>query len=97
MIPLSQNLYAYCLNRVATFADSSGCDAYWITDDQAAREFGHTSLLLEDADGNWFYYYWGPEKDDNPLGAEAYIKFDPIALSFDEKGNLDANCNSKLQ
>lgn len=89
MIPLSQNLYAYCFNRVISFADSNGNDAYWITDDQAAHQAGHTSLLLEDADGNWFYYYWGPDAGENPLGGDAYIKFDPITLTFDENGDLD--------
>jgi RHS repeat-associated core domain len=59
---LSHNLFAYCNNNPVNKADSNGFDAIWITDSAAVAGAGHTSLLLQDENKEWSYFYWGPNK-----------------------------------
>lgn len=55
--PLSTNMFAYCENSFLYKIDINGEDACWI---QSSSGPGHTSLLLQDNIGGWWYFYWGP-------------------------------------
>ena len=55
------NWYAYCYNNPVVFTDASGLDAIILTNEDSAGGFGHTSLLVQDSDGNWYYTYWGKQ------------------------------------
>ena len=39
--------------------DSAGKDAIWLQDEDAVGGAGHTGLLIQDANGNWYHVYWG--------------------------------------
>ena len=53
------NWYAYCGNDPVNAVDPWGEDAILLTSWNDAWRQGHTSALYQDADGNWFYTYWG--------------------------------------
>ena len=57
---INGNLYAYCRNMPIICLDSAGNDFIVITDTDG---FTHTSALIQDSDGNWYYYYWGASKE----------------------------------
>ena len=65
------NLYAYGANVLIPIRDSDGMDAYWITDSSNVGGAGHTSLLVQEED-SWFYFYWGPELEDFSKYAKVY-------------------------
>ena len=58
----SVNGYAYCRNVPLITVDRTGEDLMIITASDGAAGFGHTSLLIQDEEGNWNYYYYGPVK-----------------------------------
>ena len=53
------NWYIYCENNPINMIDPFGEDAIIITNNEAAAKFGHTSAVYQDANGDWFYTYWG--------------------------------------
>ena len=53
------NWYTYCADNPVRYYDPSGLDAILITADDSAVHCGHSSVLVQDSDGNWYYYYWG--------------------------------------
>lgn len=55
------NLFRYCYDSPCSLMDDDGNDAYWLTDTRNVGTMGHTSLLLQDNQGAWYYFYWGPE------------------------------------
>ncbi len=57
--PLSTNMFAYCENNPISGYDPSGEDAWWIQATGSAKSFGHTSLLIQERNGFWWYLYWG--------------------------------------
>lgn len=57
------NMFAYCLNNPANYLDANGFDAIWIQEGNSAREFGHSGLMVQDEDGEWFYFFWGPSNE----------------------------------
>ncbi len=57
---VGQNMFAYCLNNPIIFGDSAGCDAYILIDKQGAVTFGHMGFIVQDEEGNWWHFYWGP-------------------------------------
>ncbi|MEE1317871.1 MAG: RHS repeat-associated core domain-containing protein, partial [Ruminococcus sp.] len=63
---LGTNMFTYCNNNPVNQIDPEGTDAVWLqfgTGVQIANYIaGHTSLLLEDATGCWWYFYWGDTK-----------------------------------
>ena len=89
---LENNVYAYCFNNILTQADAEGTDAYWLTDSGNVGGLGHTSLLIEDDDGTWYYFYWGPEAVGVPVWTQAKVILQNVPVSFDSNGllNLDA-------
>ena len=59
-------MFAYCLNNPVNRVDCDGYDAIWIQEGNSAAGAGHSGLLVEDeASGQWYYFYWGPE-DETP-------------------------------
>ncbi|PKD32619.1 Cell wall-associated polypeptide [Ruminococcus bromii] len=58
--PLSTNMFAYCENDAINKSDDEGKDAWWIQSPNSANGKGHTSLLLKEKSGYWWYFYWGP-------------------------------------
>ena len=65
---LGCNIFAYCFNNSVNYIDAAGTDAIWIQEWNSAEEQGHTGLMVQDEEGNWFYFYWGPapEYEENP-------------------------------
>ena len=53
-------MFAYCRNNPANYYDNNGEDAIWIHEDDSAVGFGHSGLMVQDGEGNWWYFYWGP-------------------------------------
>ena len=85
------NLFVYCTNRVISKADTAGTDAYWLTDSSNVFSLGHTSLLLENSDGTWYYFYWGPLEDTVPLRTQANVIVKEIPIALQNDGFLDLN------
>jgi|GEM_PF-6353917 len=57
----SANLYAYCMNDPMQFFDPVGKAAIWLNNSTALPELGtpgHTGLLIQDANGQWWHWYW---------------------------------------
>ena len=57
--PLSTNMFAYCENCPLYKIDTNGKDAWWIQSPSSANYAGHTSLLIQEKPGYWWYFYWG--------------------------------------
>lgn len=55
------NMFAYCLNCPVIYGDDTGHDAYILIDDQAAGTAGHIGIIVQDEEGNWWHFYWGPK------------------------------------
>ena len=47
--------------------DNGGKDAIWIQESESAKGQGHSGLMVQDENGNWFYFYWGPDNEDAPI------------------------------
>ena len=60
---LSTNMFAYCENNAVMKYDVTGKDAWWIQSpnsvDLGIYKAGHTSLLIQEKPGFWWYLYWG--------------------------------------
>lgn len=56
---LSTNMFAYCENNTVMKYDVTGEDAWWLQDTGSVYNFGHTSLLIQQYPGHWWYFYWG--------------------------------------
>ncbi len=56
---LGTNMFTYCNNNFINQIDPKGTDAIWLQDVDAVYGAGHTSLLIQDAIGNWWFTYWG--------------------------------------
>ena len=57
---LGTNMFTYCLNNATNYFDSDGKDAIWIHETDTAATFGHSGLLVQDTNHNWYFFYWGP-------------------------------------
>ena len=53
-------MFAYCLNNPSNRVDENGKDAVAVLEPASAGCAGHVGLFIQDADGNWFYFFWGP-------------------------------------
>ena len=56
--PLSTNMFAYCENCSTFKVDINGENAWWIQAPSSAWWQGHTSLLIQEKPGSWWYFYW---------------------------------------
>ncbi|MBQ6060180.1 MAG: RHS repeat-associated core domain-containing protein, partial [Clostridia bacterium] len=56
---LKGNVYQYCSCQPVNLTDFDGFDAIWITD---RTSFTHASLLVQDAENRWYYFYWGARR-----------------------------------
>ena len=55
-------MFAYCENNPVNAVDPTGEDAWWLQDTNAVFGCGHTSLLIQESKGKWWYFYWGPNE-----------------------------------
>ena len=55
-------MFAYCENNPVNVVDPTGEDAWWLQDTNAVFGCGHTSLLIQESKGKWWYFYWGPNE-----------------------------------
>ena len=63
--PITTNLFTYCRNVPVMALDSKGTDLMYITNTEGAHGFGHTSLIIQDELGDWYYFYYGMKNDDD--------------------------------
>ena len=56
---LSANMFAYCENCPLLRYDKNGKDCWWIQAHADVHLMGHTSLLIQEKPGYWWYFYWG--------------------------------------
>ncbi|MBR5552700.1 MAG: RHS repeat-associated core domain-containing protein, partial [Clostridia bacterium] len=82
------NWYVYCNNNPVNFVDPTGLDAIVITStdsvDVLGVSFGHTSVIAQDENGDWYYYYWGNKNAFvEPVPAE-------VMESLVNEGSLDS-------
>ena len=54
-------MFVYFLNNPVIYEDSRGEDACLVIDDEGALDNGHIGFLVEDDEGNWWHFYWGPK------------------------------------
>ena len=57
--PLSTNMFAYCENCSLMKYDENGKDCWWIQAHADVHLMGHTSLLIQEKPGYWWYFFWG--------------------------------------
>ncbi len=65
---LGHNTYSYCLCNPINCLDSKGADAIWIQEAGSAKGQGHSGLMVQNENGEWYYFYWGPESESFELG-----------------------------
>ena len=73
--PNGVNMLAYCRNRPVIMVDDTGCDAILLYEEPWKDALGgHIGALIEDENGDWWYFYWGPKTSGleqlNPMGTE---------------------------
>ena len=69
-IAMHRSMFTYCCNTPVNCFDNDGYDAIWITDTDG---IGHSSVLIQDATGNWHYYYWGAARGAGSSGSASMI------------------------
>ena len=60
---IGNNMFPYCINNPTNYLDSEGTDAVWIQEEENVLTMGHTGLLVENEDGDWYFFYWGMESE----------------------------------
>ena len=56
-------MFAYCNNNSVNCVDNTGTDAVWIQEEGRVNGKGHSGLLVDDGEGNWYFLYWGSAGD----------------------------------
>ena len=64
------NMFSYCNNNPIIFFDSNGKDAIILHNGDYV--VGHIGALIQDADGNWYHFYYGAK---NPIDCILSILF----------------------
>ena len=54
------NMFAYCVNSPAVLGDYEGTDAILIIDEDAVHGNGHVCFMVQNNEGTWNYYSFGP-------------------------------------
>ena len=62
-LSISTNVFVYCLNSPVYCIDSSGADAIWLQERDSAASMGHSGLMVQDTNEEWFFFYWGPASE----------------------------------
>ena len=84
------NMFAYCYNNAINFVDNDGFDAIWIQEGNSAAGFGHSGLMVQDVNGSWYYFYWGPV-DENGSAAEMATIGVTDGMIFEKVENLSGD------
>ena len=84
------NWYAYAGCNPTKYVDPNGTDAIIITSEEAAGGNGHTSVLYQDAKGEWYYTYWGNKAAAVIHIPKTYIK------EYRRNGDVTANSMASL-
>ena len=71
-------MFVYCLDNPVSMIDDKGTDAIWIQEVNSAEGFGHSGLMIQDKEGAWYYFYWGPTRD-----AEATADVNKLIVGVD--------------
>ena len=89
---LGHNMFAYCNNRSVICADHKGMDAIIVIDYDNALHCGHIGILVEDENGNWMHFYWGPHGNLGELVCASLLCMYPETwcVPFDGELSLDA-------
>ena len=58
------NMYAYVLSNPVNMIDLNGTDAVWIQERESAKQHGHSGLMVQDSQGDWYYFFWGPASEE---------------------------------
>ena len=67
-LSISTNVFVYCLNSPVYCIDSSGTDAIWLQERDSAASMGHSGLMVQDTNEEWFFFYWGPDSETFSMG-----------------------------
>ncbi len=67
-LSISTNVFVYCLNSPVYCIDSSGTDAIWLQERDSAASMGHSGLMVQDTNEEWFFFYWGPASETFSMG-----------------------------
>ena len=54
------NMFAYCVNSPVVLGDYEGTDAILIIDEDAVHGNGHVCFMVQNNEGTWNYYSFGP-------------------------------------
>jgi len=87
---LGNNMFAYCYNNPANMYDVEGTDAIWIQEPNSAIYNGHSGLLVQDKDENWYYFFWGPVGEELPDVITGTQSRCIVIQVFPEDGSLDS-------
>ena len=77
------NVFIYAANTPIMAYDATGNDAVFITD---TSSFTHSSLLIQDENNDWYYFYWGASKEGS-MG-NAFLNMGSNSSFFAGKGNV---------
>ena len=56
----THNVYIYCDDNPVNMLDRHGTDAIWIQESNSAAGFGHSGMMVQDSNDDWYYFFWGP-------------------------------------
>ncbi len=57
---VNMHLYHYAGNNPVKYLDPDGRDIIWMTDDNGGWTMGHSSILIQDEEGTWYHFNFGP-------------------------------------
>ena len=65
---IKRSLFCYSDNTPINKIDTNGRDAIWLQERNSAFYQGHSGLLAQDEDSNWYYFFWGPTEGSSIFG-----------------------------